>query len=86
MALTWSREGRTAKLYQNGTETGTECIKDQAKDIDLNPNDHTVYDIGLKRDHPRKNVTFHGYLRDLIVINRAITSEEVKDIMIRNKP
>ena len=79
MAFTWSRENRTGELFNNGTRTGIQVVKDidQNKTIDLNPTNHPVFDIGLKRD---AGTTLHGYLRDLMVITRAISDEEVKNI------
>ena len=79
MAFTWSRENRTGELFSNGTQIGTEAVKDHNRTIDLKPNDHAVFDIGLKRDG-KKEKTLHGYLRDLMVITRAISDEEVKNI------
>ena len=81
MAFTWSRENRTGELFNNGTRTGIQVVKDedQNKTIDLNPTNHPVFDIGLKRDDGTAK-TLHGYLRDLMVITRAISDEEVKNI------
>ena len=79
MAFTWSRENRTGELFNNGTRTGIQVVKDidQNKTIDLNPTNHPVFDIGLKRDDSTGQ-TLHGYLRDLMVITRAISDEEVE--------
>ena len=79
VTFTWSRENRTGELFSNGTQIGTEAVKDHHSTIDLKPNDHAVFDIGLKRDSKEKK-TLHGYLRDLMVITRAISDEEVKNI------
>jgi len=77
VAFTWSRENRTGELFNNGTRTGIQVVKDEKKTIDLNPTNHPVFDIGYKRD---SKTTLHGYLRDLMVITRAISDEEVKNI------
>ena len=77
MAFTWSRENRTGELFSNGTQIGTKEVEDHNRPIDLNPTGHTVFDIGYKRD---SKTTLHGYLRDLMVITRAISDEEVKNI------
>ena len=79
MAFTWSRENRTGELFNNGTRTGIQVVKDEKKTIDLNPTNHPRFDIGLKRDDGTGK-TLHGYLRDLMVITRAISDEEVKNI------
>jgi len=79
VAFTWSRENRTGELFSNGTQIGTEAVKDHDRTIDLNPTNHIVFDIGLKRDDGTGK-TLHGYLRDLMVITRAISDEEVKSI------
>ena len=67
MAFTWSRENRTGELFNNGTRTGIQVVKDedQNKTIDLNPTNHPRFDIGLKRDDGTEK-TLHGYLRDLM--------------------
>ncbi|KAJ7360362.1 hypothetical protein OS493_016994 [Desmophyllum pertusum] len=79
VAFTWSRENRVGKLYMyiNGTKTGERA--GSPGNLDLNPTNHTVFDIGLKRERMDKS-TLHGYLRDLMVIDRAITEEELKSI------
>ena len=79
VALSWSRENRTGKLYINGTETGSKEAH-QLKSVDLNPTGHKEFDIGLKRDSPAGRDTLHGYLRDLLVTEHAVSNEEVKRI------
>ena len=44
---------------------------------DLFENDHTVFDIGLKRDS-MDIPTFDGYMRDLLVVDKALSGDEVK--------
>ena len=83
VAFTWSRENRVGKLYIDGAETGEQKTKWPQGTLDLNPTDHTVFDIGLKRDDMSKS-TFHGYLRDLMVIGSAISEKEVDDIFVQN--
>ena len=47
--------------------------------LDLIENDHTVFDIGLKRDSI--NIpTFDGYMRDLLVVDKALSGDEVKNL------
>ena len=85
VAFTWSREKRVGKLYIDGVKTGEEKLPTWAQGtLDLNPTGHTVYDIGLKRDDMTKS-TFHGYLRDLIVINSAISGKEVDGIFVQSR-
>ena len=81
VAFTWNRAKRIGKTYINGNKT-REATADSSKSVDLNANGHTVFDIGLKRD---SNHTFHGYLRDLMVINQAISDKEVDDIFSWSK-
>ena len=47
--------------------------------LDLIENDHTVFDIGLKRDSINKP-TFDGYMRDLLVVDKALSEDEVKNL------
>ena len=82
VAFTWSRENRVGKLYIDGVKTGEKTAAWSQGTLDLNPTGHTVFDIGLKRDDMTKN-TFHGYLRDLIVIDSAISGKEVDDIFVQ---
>ena len=78
MASTWSRENQVGKVFINGIQTGQENVTDPSEGLDLNPTGHTVYDIGLKRD---TGVTMDGYLRDLVVIDKAISDQEIKSIL-----
>ena len=83
LAFTWSRENRVGKLYIDGVEKGQETTAWSQDTLDLNPTGHTVFDIGLKRDNINKS-TFHGYLRDLMVIDAAISGGEVDDIFVQS--
>ena len=83
IAFTWSRENRVGKLYIDGVKTDEQTAKGPRHGLDLNPTGHTVFDIGLKRDNMDKS-TFHGYLRDLMVIDSAISDEKVKDIFVQS--
>ena len=82
VAFTWSRENRVGKLYIDGVKTGERTTTWSQGTLDLNPTGHTVFDIGLKRDDMTKN-TFQGYLRDLIVIDSAISAKEVDEIFVQ---
>ena len=81
MAFTWSRENRVGKLFIDGVKTGQQTAAGPQDLLDLNPTNHTVFDIGLKRDSPNKS-TLHGYLRDLVVIDSAISDKEMEDIVV----
>ena len=82
VASTWSRENRIGKLYINGIQTGQQGVTDPTKSLDLNPTGHKVFDIGLKRDAGN---TLDGYLRDLIVIGKAISDQELKVLVDSNR-
>ena len=74
MAAAWDRNASEAYVFLNGQRVGTQA---QASGTYLKDNNHTVYDIGLKRDH---RVTLKGYLRDLMVIGKAMNEEELANI------
>ena len=76
VVLTWSRENRIGKLYKNGNKTG-EAIADPNLSLDLNPTGSKAFDIGLKGDTGH---SFHGYIRDLMVFDRAISDAELNGI------
>jgi len=78
VAFTWSRENGVGKLYTDGVKTSERTTALPLATIDLNPTGHTVFDIGLKRDNMNQS-TFHGYLRDLIVIDSALSEKEVDE-------
>ena len=84
MAFTWSRENRVGKLYTDGVQTGEKTTPWSQDTLDLNPTGHTVFDIGLKRDNMNQS-TFHGYLRDLMVIDSALSESEVDEIFAQSR-
>ena len=78
VSFVWDRESLKGLTYINGD------LKDEQPALagngyDLVSNSHAVYDIGLKRD---SKILFHGYLRDLMIIKRALAANEVQDIYI----
>ena len=79
VAFTWSREGLLGRLYIDGFEEGKQRVLESTINLDLNPTGHSVFDIGLKRDSSFQH-TFHGFLRNLMVFDVAITGLEVKEI------
>ena len=75
VAFTWSRDRKEGILYIDGNKTDSESVSNGP--LDLIENDHTVFDIGLKRDSINKP-TFDGYMRDLLVVDKALSGDEVK--------
>ena len=75
VAFTWSRERKEGILYIDGIIKGSKRVSNGP--LDLIENDHTVFDIGLKRDSINKP-TFDGYMRDLLVVDKALSGDEVK--------
>ena len=74
MAAAWDQIANEAYVFLNGQKVGTEA---QESGSYLRDNSHTVYDIGLKRDGGE---TLKGYLRDLMIIGKAVTEEELVNI------
>ena len=79
VAFTWSREELIGRLYIDGFEEGKKKVRGSTINLDLNPTGHSVFDIGLKRDSSYLR-NFHGFLRNLMVFDVAITGSEVKNI------
>ena len=75
VAFTWSRDGKEGILYIDGIIRGNKTVSNDR--LDLIKNDHTVFDIGLKRDNLGQP-TFDGYMRDLNVVDKALSEDEVK--------
>ena len=75
VAFTWSRDRKEGILYIDGIRIDSKSVYNGA--LDLIENDHTVFDIGLKRDSINKP-TFDGYMRDLLVVDKALSGDEVK--------
>ena len=71
VVFVWDRSTRIEKLYLNGAYAGGQrCI---GHDIDLNPTNHTTYELGLKKDSMTK---IRGSLRDLMVFLRPLATWE----------
>ena len=70
-AAIWDQNENTAHLYLNGQEVGLQRVP---SDTYLKESSQPRYDIGLKRDG---SDTLKGYLRNLIIIGRALTYEEL---------
>ena len=75
VAFTWSRDRKEGILYIDGIRIDSKSVYNGP--LDLIENDHTVFDIGLKRDSINKP-TFDGYMRDLLVVDKALSGDEVK--------
>ena len=75
MAFTWSRDRKEGILYIDGIIKGSNSVSKGP--LDLTKNDHTVFDIGLKRDN-MDIPTFDGYMRDLLVVDEALSADEIK--------
>ena len=75
VAFTWSRDRKEGILYIDGIIKGSKSVANGP--LDLTNNNHKVFDIGLKRDSMRRP-TFYGYMRDLLVVDEALSGEEVK--------
>ncbi|KAL9950358.1 hypothetical protein ACROYT_G042845 [Oculina patagonica] len=74
-AAVWDRNANEAYLFLDGEKVGTEAVSSDAYFRDINL--YSLYDIGLKRDNGK---TLRGYLRDLMIIGRALTGEELNNI------
>ena len=61
-------------MFLDGEKIGTEAL---TSDTYPRANSHSVYDIGLKRDDGN---AMRGYIRDLMVVGRALTGEELNNI------
>ena len=75
MAFTWSRYRKEGILYIDGIIGGREKVFNGP--LDLTKNNHTVFEIGLQRD-TMDRPTFDGYMRDLLVVDKALSGDEVK--------
>ena len=74
MAAAWDQVTNEAYLALDGQKVGTQA---QASGLILRDNSKTVYDIGLKRD---SGATLRGYLKDLMIIGKALTQEELANV------
>ena len=75
VAFTRSRDRKEGILYVDGIRMGGRRVSNGP--LDLIENNHTVFDIGLKRDRMHFP-TFDGYMRDLLVVDKALSGDEVK--------
>ena len=71
VAAVWDGNLNKANLFLNSERLGSQNLTKGSYPRD---NSHSVYDIGLKRD---SGTVLRGHLRDLMVVGRAITGEEL---------
>ena len=71
VAAVWDANLNKAHLFLDSERFGSESLTSGSYPRD---NSHSVYDIGLKRD---AGISLKGHLRDLMVIGRAVTHEEL---------
>ena len=71
VAAVWDGNLNKANLFLNSERLGSQSLTNGSYPRD---NSHSVYDIGLKRD---SGTVLRGHLRDLMVVGRAITGEEL---------
>ena len=74
MAAAWDQDTNEAYLVLDGQKVGMQA---QASGSYLRNNPNTVHDIGLKRDNGK---TLRGYLKDLMIIGKALTQEELANV------
>ena len=75
VAFVWDKEALKGSYYINGVLTGEKLANpDNGYGYDLVSNNHAKYDIGLKRD---TRGYFLGYLRDLMIIEHALSANEI---------
>ena len=76
MAAYWDKNANEAGIFLDGFLVSHQDLVNGSY---IRANDHTVYDIGLKRDAWQ---TFKGHLRDLVIIGEALTAEELKKLRL----
>lgn len=77
IVFVWNRETKVATLYQDGANVHRTTPL-TGSDIDFVAPTSSEFDVGYKRDSQR--VTKAGWFRELLVFDRAVTSEEVNII------
>ena len=84
VAFTWSRVQHTGSLYINGHHLKSKIANSSVvTKVDLKNSGHTVYDIGLKRD---SGETTDAFLSDLMVFDRVLSNDEIKNELFINHP
>ena len=72
-AITWSKTTKSSNFYVNGVLKTTKITLFDG-DMTYMANNHSVYDVGLKKDD---GVVLRGYLRDLAVFGKVLSSQEI---------
>lgn len=72
----WNRETKQLTIYQDGLKV-SQTTPLTTSDLDLPTPTRSVFDLGYKRDY---NQVMTGWLRELLVFDRAVTIEEVNII------
>ncbi|XP_048576340.1 uncharacterized protein LOC116614139 [Nematostella vectensis] len=71
--FSWNRPLKTFEIFINGLPCATHVS--QHANVDMKENDHTVYDLGLKRDS--NNEFVHGYMRNLTVYRHVVDTQDI---------
>ena len=79
VAAVWDSNANETHLFLNGEKVGTQAVSSGSYP---RTNSHSVYDIGLKRDTGQ---TLKGHLRDLMIVGRALTGEELTKFTGKSK-
>ncbi|XP_032240506.2 uncharacterized protein LOC116619644 [Nematostella vectensis] len=74
VVVIWDRPLKTIRYHVNGVFGGSKVITEN--NVDFAQNDHTVYDIGYKRDSNQGFI--NGYVRDLVVTRRDLKNHEIQ--------
>ncbi len=77
VVFTWNRKTRKGKLYFDGIQVGDTPSSYTGQDIDLNLTNHTMYEIGFKKD---TGEVLQGLLRDLAVVLRTLSPGDVSKL------
>ncbi len=75
--FTWNRITRKGKLYFDGIQVGDTPSSYTGQDIDLNLTNHTLYEIGSRKD---TGEVLQGSLRDLAVVLRTLSPGDVSKL------
>ena len=74
LVFVWDRSTRKGTIYLDGEQSGETDSEYQGPDNELNPTNHSIYELGFKKD---TNEVLHGFLRDLAVFLRPLKPAEV---------
>jgi len=80
VVLTWDRDTKTAKIYLDAVERGTQTIADANLNL-RNSGSHAEFQIGYKGD---AGGTFNGLMDEVWVFNKALETDEITALMNYN--